>query len=144
MEERKMKKISIVLIVMIALVALVSCATKAAEEEVVVAAAEPVAEAPAADVCPWAGEYYFEFTSADSPDPVPGEEFVIEADWTLHGASEGSGMTGFVGKVNPDGSFEAEFTRLGGTLVGQLYPDFTFTAHAETRGRTSEQKGYRL
>ena len=139
-----MKKISIVLIVMIALVALVSCATKAAEEEVVVAAAEPVAEAPAANVCPFAGEYYVEFTSQDATEPAPGEEFVIGEDWTVTGAMEGSGMTGFAGTINADGSFTAEFTRLGGQMVGQVNADGTLTATAETRGRTSTITGYKL
>lgn len=141
-----MKKFTVLLIILAVMIALVSCATKAAEEEVVVAevAEAPAAEAPAADVCPFAGEYYVEFTSQDSPDKEPGESFVIGEDWTVSGAMEGSGLTGFAGMILADGSFTAEFTRLGGTMTGKVEADFTLTAHSEVRGRVSDITGYRL
>lgn len=141
-----MKKFTVLLIVLAVMAALVSCATKAPAEEAPVAAA-PVAEAPkaeASNVCPFAGEYYVEFTSQDATEPEPGEEFTIGEDWTVSGAMEGSGMTGFAGTIAADGSFTAEFTRLGGSMTGQVNPDGTLTATAETRGRTSTITGYKL
>lgn len=139
-----MKKFSVLLIVLAVMVALVSCATKAPAEEAAPAVAEPVAEAPVANVCPFAGEYYFEFTSADATEPQPGEEFIVEEDWTIHGATEGSGLTGFEGTVQPDGSFHIEYTRLGGEGNGKINEDFTFTSHNSVRGRESDFSGYRL
>jgi len=141
-----MKKFTVLLIVLAVMAALVSCATKAPAEEAPVAAA-PAAEAPkaeASNVCPFAGEYYVEFTSQDSEGKEPGEEFVIGEDWTVSGAMEGSGMTGFAGTINPDGSFTAEFTRLGGGMTGQVDAEGNLTAHSETRGRQSDVTGYRL
>lgn len=139
-----MKKVSVLLVVLAVMVVLVSCATKAPVEEATVAVAEPVAKAPVADICPFAGEYYFEFTTADSPDLQPGESFVVGEDWSLSGATEGSGLTGFAGTVNPDGTFHAEFTRLGGEMSGKINEDFTFTSHSVVRGRESDWTGYRL
>lgn len=141
-----MKKFSVLLIILAVMIALVSCATKAAEEEVVVAEA-PAAEAPkaeASNVCPFAGEYYVEFTSQDSEGKEPGEEFIIGEDWTVSGAMEGSGMTGFQGVILADGTFTAEFTRLGGGMTGKVDAEFNLTAHSETRGRQSDITGYRL
>ncbi len=139
-----MKKFSVLLIVLAVMIALVSCATKAPEAEV--AAAEPAAAEPVADanVCPFAGEYYVEFTSQDSEGAEPGESFIIGEDWTVSGAMEGSGMTGFQGVILADGTFTAEFTRLGGGMTGVVAEDFTLTAHSETRGRQSDITGYRL
>ena len=141
-----MKKFTVLLIVLAVMAALVSCATKAPAEEAPVATA-PAAEAPkaeASNVCPFAGEYYVEFTSQDSEGKEPGEEFVIGEDWTVSGAMEGSGMTGFAGTIAADGSFTAEFTRLGGTMVGQVDAEGNLTAHSEVRGRQSDITGYRL
>ena len=141
-----MKRFSVLLIVMAVLVALVSCATKAPAEEAPVAAA-PVAEAPkaeASNVCPFAGEYYVEFTSQDSEGKEPGESFEIGDDWSVNGAMEGSGLTGFQGTINADGSFTAEFTRLGGTMTGTVDAEGNLTAHSEVRGRQSDITGYRL
>ncbi len=137
-----MKKISVLLSVMIVMLALVSCATKAVAE--VPAVAEPVEEAPVANVCPFAGEYYVEFTSQDSTEAEAGEEFVIGEDWTVTGAMEGSGMTGFAGTIAEDGSFTAEFTRLGGSMVGQVNADGTVAATADVRGRKSTITGNKL
>lgn len=139
-----MKKFSVLLIVLAVMIALVSCATKAPEAEV--AAAEPVAAEPVADanVCPFAGEYYVEFTSQDSTDKEPGESFIVGEDWTVSGAMEGSGMTGFQGVIMADGTFTAEFTRLGGTLTGTIDAEGKLNATGETRGRTSTITGYRL
>lgn len=137
-----MKKVSVSLVIMAVALVLVGCATKAVPEEA--PAPEVVAEVPVVNVCPFAGEYYVEFTSQDSETAEPGEEFIIGEDWSVSGAMEGSGMTGFAGTIAEDGSFTAEFTRLGGSLTGQVNPDGTLAATAETRGRASTISGYKL
>ena len=133
-----MKKISVSLVVLAVALVLVGCATKAVSEEA------PATEVAVVNVCPFAGEYYVEFTSQDSETAEPGEEFIIGEDWSVSGAMEGSGMTGFAGAIAEDGSFTAEFTRLGGSLTGQVNPDGPLAATAETRGRASTISGYKL
>lgn len=137
-----MKKIAIVLSLIAVLLVFASCAsTKSAEAPVIKEEVKEEVKAP--EGCAYAGEYYVEFTSQDSPDPEPGEEFVVEADGTLHGAMEGSGLTGFEGTVNADGSFTAEYKRLGGTMSGTI-ADGKVTAEANVRGRVSQISGYIL
>jgi len=141
-----MKKFSVLLIVLAVMLALVSCASTSSADAAAPVAAAPAAEEKAADsaTCPFAGEYYVEFTSVDASEPQVGESFVVGDDWSVSGAMESSGLSGFQGTVLADGSFVAEFVRLGGQMTGQIAADGTLTASSEARGRVSTVTGYRL
>lgn len=141
-----MKKLSFILIVLVALL-MISCATKAPVEAVEIKQAEaaPVAAVPAG--CKYAGEYEVITYSQDDPEhkqPIYFEEFIVEADGTLHGATEGSGLTGFEGTVDANGVITATYTRLGGTMVGQFDGNGNVTGTSSIRGRVSDFSGHIL
>lgn len=136
-----MKKFFVIaLAIIIALVAVSCASTEKAEASAVAEPVAVVAAAPAAEGCKFAGEYYVIVKNQDNEEFVM-EEFVVDPDGTVHGASEGSGMTGFEGKVNEDGSFTIEYTRLGGTGEGQFDGNGNVTGKADVRGRTSTFSG---
>lgn len=92
--------------------------------------------------CPFAGDYDVEYTTGDGNKSYF-EEFVIEADWTVHGIVESSGLTGFEGTVDADGVITATIPRLEGTLNGVVDADGNVTGGCEVRGRTSTFEGAR-
>lgn len=49
--------------------------------------------------------------------------FTVDGDGTLSGAMEDSGWTVFLGAVGADGSFTAEFYKIGGTMTGTIGAD---------------------
>lgn len=133
-----MKKFFVIALAIVVALVAVSCASTAKAEEPVAAA--PVAAEPAAEGCKFAGEYYVVVKNQDGEEFIM-EEFVVDADGRVHGATEGSGMTGFEGTVNEDGSFTVEYTRLGGTGKGQFDGNGNVTGESEVRGRTSTFTG---
>jgi hypothetical protein len=129
-----MKKFYVVLLFAIIAIVTVSGATKV-QGEAVQEEENPIAK--------FVGEYYVIFTNQDGEQGVM-EEFVVDADGTIHGATEGSGLTSFRGKVNSDGSFTIEYTRLGGKGSGQFDGQGGVTGSSEVRGRTSTFSGHIL
>ena len=91
----------------------------------------------------FAGEYDVINVNADGQESYF-EEFVIEEDGTVHGAVEGSGMTGFEGTVDIDGNITCELPRLGGTLTGTVDTNGNVSGTSEVRGRTSTWSGTRF
>lgn len=106
----------------------------AAEEPAEKPAEEPAA-APADGECPYAGEY--DVSYGDSYY----EEFIIEADGSVHGMVDASGLTGFEGTVDAEGNITAEFVRLGGTMTGTVDAEGNVQGHCEVRGRESDFTG---
>lgn len=102
----------------------------------------PVAtEAGAAlSVSRFAGEYYVVADNEDGEEFVM-EEFIVDEDGTVHGATEGSGFTGFEGKVNADGTFTIEYPRFGGTGEGSFDGKGNVVGTSLVRGRTSNFSG---
>ena len=106
-------------------------------------AEEQPAAAPAASVADFAGEYDVINVNADGQESYF-EEFIIEEDGTVHGAVEGSGLTGFEGTVDIDGNITCELPRLGGTLTGTVDTNGNVSGTSEVRGRTSTWSGTRF
>lgn len=126
-----MKKFSFVFIMIVALVLTVSCATKAVETE---------APAPAAVGSPYAGEYYVVNTNVEGEESVF-ENFIVDEAGVLSGNQEGSGLSNFEGTVNADGTFTAQFPRLGGQMTGSFDGAGNVSGEADVRGRKSTFKG---
>ena len=106
------------------------------------AAEAPAAEAPAAPVegeCIYAGEYDVTYGDAQYY-----EEFIIEADGSVHGMVDASGLTGFEGTVDAEGNITAEFVRLGGTMTGTVDAEGNVQGHCEVRGRESDFTGVKF
>ena len=102
----------------------------------------PAAEAPAAPVegeCIYAGEYDVTYGDAQYY-----EEFIIEADGSVHGMVDASGLTGFEGTVDAEGNITAEFVRLGGTMTGTVDAEGNVQGHCEVRGRESDFTGVKF
>ena len=121
------------------------------EGEVTVPAAEAPAEAPAepkeaaapaTSVADFAGEYDVICKTQDGEE-FYFEEFIIEEDGTVHGAVEGSGLTGFEGTVDIDGNITCEQPRLGGTMTGTVDTNGNVSGTSETRGRVATFYGTR-
>ena len=90
--------------------------------------------------CPFAGEYDVLNVNGDGEE-FYFEEFIIEDDWSVHGAVEASGLTGFEGAVDGFGVISAEFKRLGGTMSGTVDLEGNVAGTSEVRGRTSTFSG---
>ena len=104
------------------------------------ASAAPMEELDTTGPCPFAGEYDVVNVNMEGMESYF-EEFIIEEDWTVHGAVEGSGLTGFEGTVDGYGVITAEFKRLGGTMSGTVDLDGNVSGNSEVRGRTSTFSG---
>ena len=80
---------------------------------------------------PYAGSYKVTQIVVSGTDGNSGDKgktgevmmFVVEDDRTLSGAFEESGWTPFLGIVEADGSFSAEFYKIGGKLSGKIAED---------------------
>ena len=106
-------------------------------------ASQPAALAEELDTsapCPFAGEYDVLNVNGDGEE-FYFEEFIIEEDWSVHGAVEASGLTGFEGTVDGFGVISAEFKRLGGTMSGTVDLEGNVAGISEVRGRTSTFNG---
>ena len=147
-----MKKILSMLLVLAMALSLIACganepaATEAPVETTAAPTEAPVetkeAAAPATSVADFAGEYEVICKTQDGEE-FYFEEFIIEEDGTVHGAVEGSGLTGFEGTVDIDGNITCEQPRLGGTMTGTVDTNGNVSGTSETRGRVATFYGTR-
>ena len=105
-------------------------------------AKEESAPVAAESVAAFAGEYEVILTNQDGVE-MYFEEFIIEEDGTVHGAVEGSGLTGFEGVIDIYGRFTCEQPRLGGTMTGTVDLDGNLKGESEARGRLATYEGHR-
>ncbi len=86
----------------------------------------------------FAGEYYVIADNEDGEEFVM-EEFIVDEDGTIHGATEGSGFTGFEGRVNEDGTFAFEYPRFGGSGEGSFDGKGNVVGTSVVRGRMNSK-----